>query len=181
MSLSFTPRKKPIWLQLAGAAFPVFFDCQQRGGCGGDEILAESRSGSIMGSFRGEPPPKPPGYFLNHSLRLPLEWDVSLVGIVSVQRGRGRRVFKRKSFKRSFELGGIFIFLKQSTKIYFVVIHSMKVGQEVSKTEGEPIREWTGGTPTHWLLLQLAIELEVTEAEKRNEEKEDRRQDPTTD
>ncbi len=90
-----------------------------------------------------------------------------LWGLVSVQRGRGRRVFKRKSFKRSFELGDIFIVLKQSTKRCFVVIRSLKVGQEVSKTEGEPTRKWTGGTPR--LLLQFSIELEVVEAEKGKE------------
>ncbi len=62
-----------------------------------------------------------------------------------------------------------------------MVIHSLRVGQEVRKTEGDPTREWTGGTRTHWFLLQLAIKLEAVEAEKGKEEKEDRRQVPTTD
>ncbi len=62
-----------------------------------------------------------------------------------------------------------------------MIIRSLIVGQEFSKTEREPTRKWTGGTTTHWLLLQLAIELEVVEAEKEKEEKEDRQQDPKTD
>ncbi len=62
-----------------------------------------------------------------------------------------------------------------------MVIHSLRVRQEVSITEGEPTREWIGGTPTHWLLLQIAIELEAVKAEKGKEEKGDRRQDLTTD
>jgi hypothetical protein len=47
-----------------------------------------------------------------------------------------------------------------------MVNHSLRIGQEASKTEAEPTSEWTGGTPTHWLLLQLVIELEVVKAEK---------------
>jgi hypothetical protein len=62
-----------------------------------------------------------------------------------------------------------------------MLIHSLRVRQEASQTEGEPTREKTGGTTTHWFLLQLVMELEVTEAEKGDEEKGDRRQDLTTD
>ncbi len=74
--------------------------------------------------------------------------------------------FKIKGFERSFELRDIFIILKQSTKRLFMFTHSLRVGQKVSKTEGEPTRKWTGGTPTHWLLLQNAIGLKEVEAEK---------------
>ncbi len=41
-----------------------------------------------------------------------------MCGFVSVQRGRGRRVFKRKrkNFKRSFKLGDIFIIFETKYK-----------------------------------------------------------------
>ncbi len=54
-----------------------------------------------------------------------------------------------------------------------MVTNSLRVGQEVSKTEGQPTRNGLGVTPTHWLLLQAAIELEIVVANKGKEEKED--------
>ncbi len=62
-----------------------------------------------------------------------------------------------------------------------MLAHSLGVGQWVSQTVGEPTKEWTGGAPSHWLLLLLVIDFEVTEAAKVDEEKGDRRQDLTTD
>jgi hypothetical protein len=56
---------------------------------------------------------------------------------------------KEKVFLINFKLGDIFIVLKQSTKRKFLIIPSLILGQEVSKTEGEPTRKWTGEGNTH--------------------------------
>jgi hypothetical protein len=43
--------------------------------------------------------------------------------------------------------------IQKSTKRKLMFINSLRVGQGVSKAKGEPTREWIGGAPTLWLLL----------------------------
>ncbi len=46
-----------------------------------------------------------------------------------------------------------------------MVTHSLRVGKELSKTEGEPT--------THWLPMQFPIELEIVKSDKGKEGKEE--------
>ncbi len=71
----------PSFTVVSRRGLPRVFGCQQMGEFGGDEVLSDSRSGAKWALSGGVPPPKPPGYFRNHSLKLPLGWDVSLVGV----------------------------------------------------------------------------------------------------
>ncbi len=60
----------------------------------------------------------------------------------------------------------------------FLLAHSLRVGQGVSETEGNVLGR---GEPTHWLLLALVIDFDVTEAAKVDEEKGNIIQDVTSD
>ncbi len=95
----------------------------------------------------GVPPPKPPGYFRNHSLRLPLGWDVSLVGVrFGPERERPPGFQKeKKNFKKKFQTGGCFYNFETKYK-KINQADSLFVGGPMGLPSwGEPTCEWTGG------------------------------------
>jgi hypothetical protein len=108
----------------AGAASPVWIDCQQRGGFGGVwVILAESRSGSKMGSFRGSTAPKTPWPLSWPQSKVTLRWDFSLVGVRRFQRERGRRGGKfwdRKVLWGLSKLGIFFSYFSEDSFYFFL-------------------------------------------------------------
>lgn len=54
----------------------------------------------------GEPPPKPPGHFRGHSLKLPLGWGLSLVGVrlgAESERPPKGKVFEKEKVEKKFQ------------------------------------------------------------------------------
>ena len=60
---------------------------------------------------------------------------------------------ERKNFEKKFQTGGCYYNFETKYKKIIRFRRSLMVGQEVSKTEGEPTREWTGEGSTHPLVV----------------------------